>query len=624
MLATFRKSLNTWPARLLFGLLVVAFAVWGIGDVVRNIGRGGAPIRVAGQRIDLAELQPAYQRNLAEAQRKLGNSDPTPELRRSVAIQTVEQMVTQSALSAEARRLGLVVPDDALRRAVFAMPAFQNKQGQFDRAQMDALLRNNGLTEARFLEMMRQQLLQQQVLQSVSAGAAASDEMAKQVYAFQHEKRVADAVTLPFADAPAPPAPTEAQLRRWWENHPDRYSTPEYRRIKAIVLSPETVAKDVQVSDEELKAAWDQHKGEFNTPERRSVEVILTQDETEAQRLAATWQSGADWAAMQQAAERAGAAPVDLSDATRGEFPGEVPPPVHTALGWYVLKVTKVTPGKQESFEQARDALRKRVALEKAADVIYDRANRIDNLLSSGSTLDNLPGDLGVAAVAGTLDADGKTPSGQPAPIPGPAPLRQALIAAAFQEKPGDPPKLTQAPNAPDGAQSFFAVSVESIEAPKLRPFDQVQQTVRADWTGAQVKREQEATAANLMHAVNSGKSLADAAAALGLKVERLPPAGRDAPVAGVPPALVTPLFSLRKRGEATMAETSQGFVVAALAEIQDPDPKADPIGWGAVRDALGQAVGGDEQEIFAVAVRDRSNPYVNPSVIESLAGSGE
>jgi peptidyl-prolyl cis-trans isomerase D len=637
MLAIFRRSLNTWPARLLFMLLVVAFAAWGIGDVVRNLGRDGAPVSVAGRRIDLPELQEAFQRNLAQATRNLGSTEPSAELRQTIAMQTIGQVVTRTALAAKAQHLGLVVPDAALRQAVFDLPAFHGKDGKFDRAIMDSVLRNNGLNEARFLGLLRDELMQRQMLGAVSAGAAASDEMARQVYAFAHEKRIADAVDVPFASAAPPPAPTGKQLERWWANHPDRYSTPEYRRIKAIVLTPQTVAKEVQVTDEDLKTEWDQHKAEFNTPERRSVEVILTQDEAEAQRLAAQWQAGADWAQMQEAASKSGAAPVELKDATRDEFPapelgnavfatpeGTVPPPVHSELGWHVLKVTKVTPGHAETFEEARDALRARVVAEKAADIIYDRANRIDNLLSSGSSLDNLPGDLGVAAITGTLDAEGKTEQGAPAPIPGPAVLRQALIAAAFQQKPGDAPKLTQAPNAPDGTQSFYAVSVESITPPKLRPFKDVTEQVKADWTADAVRHEQESVAAQLLTAVKGGKTLAEAASAAGLKVNRLPAAVRNAPTKGVPPQLVGPLFALGKIGEPTMVETPAGFVVATLAAIQDPDPKSDPVGWHEVREALGNAIGEDMQQIFAVAVRDESNPRINPSTIDTLAGSGE
>ena len=63
------------------------------------------------------------------------------------------------------QRLGIVVPDQAVRQAVFAMPAFRGPNGQFDQQRFQAVLRNNGLTEARFLDMMRADLAQRQLLE---------------------------------------------------------------------------------------------------------------------------------------------------------------------------------------------------------------------------------------------------------------------------------------------------------------------------------------------------------------------------------------------------------------------------------------------------------------------------
>jgi len=92
-----------------------------------------------------------------------------------------------------------------------------------------------------------------------------------------------------------------------------------------------------------------------------------------------------------------------------------------------VLKVTNVTEGTTKTFEAARDDLRARVIADKASDLIYDRANKIETCCPAGFTLDNLPGDLGLAAVTGTLDAQGNTVEGQPAPIPGSNELRNAI-----------------------------------------------------------------------------------------------------------------------------------------------------------------------------------------------------
>ena len=55
-----------------------------------------------------------------------------------------------------------------------------------------------------------------------------------------------------------------------------------------------------------------------------------------------------------------------------------------------------------------KDALRDEVLAAKAADLMYDRANKVDNVLGSGASLDEMPSDLGLVGVAGTLDAAGQ------------------------------------------------------------------------------------------------------------------------------------------------------------------------------------------------------------------------
>jgi peptidyl-prolyl cis-trans isomerase D len=636
MLATLRGGLNTWPARLFFAFLVALFVAWGVGsDILRLISGGfsdNSAATVGNHRIEMPELQDAYRRQLAQAMRTFGDhTEPTPEIKRAVAEQALGRLITESALTQAAEAMGLTAPDDVVRLATFQVPAFRGPSGQFDRSVFERTLANNNLTEARFLALLRVDILHRQLLETVRVGAFAPDVLTREVYAFQQEKRVADEVDLPFAAAPAPPEPTEAQLTRWYENHTDLYATSEMRRIKAVLLSPESVASDVQVTDEDLRGAYEQAKANYNLPEKRSAEVVLLPDEAKAKALAAEWQAGADWATIQATAARAGGTPVDLTDSTREQIPSPelaeavftappdvIAPPVQTALGWYAMKVTKVTAGTMKTQEAARDELRARVIADKASDLIYDRANKIEDLLSGGVVLDNLPGDLGLVAVTGTLDAQGNTATGQPAPIPGSDELRNALIQAAFQMKPGDPPRLTQV--APEGgSQAYFAVTVEDIIPPAPKPFADVSDRVRADWMHDAIRHTQEEAAAKILAAVKSGEALPVAAA--GLPVRRLTPAGRAAPTEGVPFQLITPLFSL-KPGEPTMVETVDGFLVAVLVEVQTPDPASDAIGYGRVRDALTQALANDMESVFTSTVRERAHPQVNRPILNSLTQS--
>ena len=139
------------------------------------------------------------------------------------------------------------------------------------------------------------------------------------------------------------------------------------------------------------------------------------------------------------------------------------------------------------------------------------------------------------------------------------------------------------------GGSAYYALSVEDVTPPAVKPFDAVKDQVAADWTHDAQRHAQEQAAAKLLAAVKGGQSLADAAAVAGVTVRRTPLVTRGDTAEGMPPQLEQLLFSL-KQGEPTMVETADGFIVAVPAEIVEADPKADPAGYGQVR-AGGDAV---------------------------------
>jgi peptidyl-prolyl cis-trans isomerase D len=628
MLAIFRRHLNSWPARVFFLLLVATFVLWGVGDVARNAGGGGTALAVVdGQKIQLPEVEAVYRRQLAQMAQMLGGKlDATPAMKSGIAGSALDQLITQAAVSGAVKSMGLAVSTAALRQAIADIPNFHGQNGQFDQATYEAVLRDSNMTEPQLLAILRAQIGSQELMGAARAGIASPDTLTRAVFDYQQERRVAAAVSLPFAAAPVPPPPDAAALHRWYDNNKDSYQSPEYRRIKAVLLSPDTVAQDVTITDAELQAAYQARKSEYVTPEKRGVEVLLVPDEARAHALAAQWAAGADWATMQKLPD---VSPVELNDAAEPDFPapelgravfsapaGVVAAPVHSALGWHVFKVTAIVPGTSKSFTDVRAALRRAVLADKAANLVDDDANKVQDALSGGAALDDLPGNLGLAAVTGTLDAQGDTPEGKPAPIPGSPALRKALIAAAFKMKKGDPAELADGPKDDPNGQGYFAVIVQDVIPPAPKPYDAVAGAVEHDWMQDQLRREQNEAATAMLVAVTAGKTLEQAAAPR--PVDTLPPVGRGADVPGVPAPLVGPLFTL-KQGEPTMVETPDGFTVAVLQTILPADPAADPIGYSQLRAALAKTLGDDVQTVLTTALRDRAQPRVKTDAINSI-----
>ncbi len=628
MLSFIRHHLGNWFARILFGVLVVAFMGWGVGDMLRNVGTDTAIAHVAGQRIEPAAAEDAYQRELERVSQAMPNGQqPSAQMRSLIAQQVVERLITQAAIGAEVDRLGLVVPDPALRQAVFAMPAFQGPNGAFDHARFQQLLAANSLSEGQFLSLMRQDLGQSQLLDAIGVGADAPATLTAPLFAFQGETRTAAAVFLPFAAAPAPNPPDEAVLKRWWANNPATFSTPEYRRIRLVVLSPDMLAKSQTVPLSALQAAYAQRQADYNKPERRSAEILLAPDQAKAAALAARWRTGASWAEMQQAATDAGASAVSLADALPAEFPDPAlakavfaaPPdsvtgPLQTPLGWHVLEVTAITPGANVSFAEAEPALEQALARQQAVGLVFKRVTGFEDAVAAEPNLEKLPGDLGLVGLTGTLDAAELTEAGNPAPIPGSDALRKAVIKAAFAQAPNQVASVVQGPD-----NSYYALQVQTVTKPHVQPYDAVKDKVLADWTAQAQRTEQNRMATQLMVAANQGTPLADAAAAEGLSATILPPTRRDAPAPGVPAQLLGPLFQLALH-KATMVETADGFVTAELMAIADPTAASDPIGYGQMRDQLARSIASDLEQGLLAALRARAHPRINVAAVQQLA----
>ena len=624
MISAFRRYLDTWYVRTFFVIMVGSFVFWGVGDVVRMIGGATWVVKLGGQTIEGQAFQAEYQRALSAATQALPpGQEATAELKRVTGDRTLQRMVGEAAMGALLRDMRLASPDTAVAATVRGMQAFKDQTGQFSKLQFDAVLRNNSLTEQRYLRSVRDDLTQRQLLGSVIAGATAPLTQAAPVYAALFEQRAADMVEFLFANAPPAPTPDEAALRRFYDNRPDIYATPEYRRVKLAILSAKSLEREIAITDEEIQAAYDRTRASYITPDKRSAQIVSVGDEAKARALLETWRAAPeDWAAIQAAAKTAEAAAIALDDAPRSQFPdpdlasavfsaevGSLTGPVKGGFGWYLLKVTTITPGSEKTLADVKDSLRERVLAEKATDILYSRANTVDNLLGNGGTLDDLPGDLGLIAVTGTLDAEGRTPEGQDAPLPEPRELRDALVAAAFQVRIGDPPRLTEV-KTPAGP-AYFALVVEDVTPPSVRPYDDIRTRVAGDWAFEQQRRAQEEAAAAMLAAIQAGRNFPDAATIAGVIPRLTSRVTRGEGVAGIPPELHRILFGLKKN-EPTMVETAEGFVVAIPVEIVVPNPKDDEAGYARMRGDLARNIGNDFATVFQEAVRLRANPRVN------------
>jgi len=622
MLAWFRKLLSNWIARVFFGILLIVFVFWGISNVATLVSSSTAIATVAGQPIDIAAVQAEYQSELSQAEQK-GAPDATE--RQQIAAAAAATVMRQHALAAVEASLRIVAPDAAVRSQIDAISAFQTN-GVFDQQKFDAVLQQNGYTADRFVSETKSDLANQQLITALTAGATPPAALVAQIYAFIAQARTAETVSITTAAQPAPTPPSEAALTRFYKNHLQKYSAPEYRTIKLVILSPDVLAPTEPVSDAELQAAYSRVAATQTVQASRSVDVITVDDPDKAAKLAADWKAGASWAAMQGQAKAAGAVPIALDHTQKNQLPSaqladavfaaplnQVIGPKPGAFGYFIIDVTGAVNAGAPPFSMVSAQLKQQLQMEKAQAQVNANVDNVQDALAGQTPLDQLPGNLGLTAVQGTLDANGNGLDGTPAPIPGGANLKTAIVKAVFAAHVGDPAQLITATG-----NNYYAFTIDKISPPAPKPYAQVQAQVAADWTQDQLSREAEQQAASLMEAVNTGRTLDAAAAAAGLTTSVTDPVTRGAAPTGLPASMVQILFSL-KVGEPTMQPTTDGFLVAVLTKIDQPPESAAPDEVAQITQSLAKSLQNDVAESFLAGLQTREHITLDQKMLAQV-----
>jgi foldase protein PrsA len=152
-------------------------------------------------------------------------------------------------------------------------------------------------------------------------------------------------------------------------------------RVKLDVLSNKirekvTKGKD-QVTDAAAQKYYDDNKSRFARPEQRDLLVVLTKTEAKADQARAALEDGDKWGAVAKefsidqaskaqggklAAVSKGQQEKALDDAVFSAKKNELTGPVKTQFGYYVFRVTKVTPASQQTLDQAKATIKQLLA----------------------------------------------------------------------------------------------------------------------------------------------------------------------------------------------------------------------------------------------------------------------
>lgn len=607
MLQTLRSKSGGLVAKGLMVLLIIAFGTWGVQGYLNQARQGDVVATVGGDSISTRELAVAFARDVRRFQSQ--GSDISAEQARNLGLMdlALDRLIQGRTYDAAGKWLGMGISDDRVAQAIREEKAFYDESGQFSRSRFDYLLRNSGISEAQYVADLRRDMLRREIINSLAFTKGAPSMLELKLHLYRNERRVATTLLVTVDETLDVGAPTEEDIAQIHQEQAELYTAPERRSATFVLLTLERAMEDIQLSEEDLRQRYEETQQVYTTPEMRTVRQMRFDDEETARKAAAMLGEGRSFAAV--AKEMAGMEgdALDFGEFRRGDFPipelvgtidslpeGGTSEPVSTDFGWHIFQVSAIAPESVKPFEEVRAQIEDSLKKDRAGEVLYDMSGKFEDKLAEGETLEEAGAAMGVEpSKTGLVDIEGMDSEGKQAEgLPGGEFLNTLFVTAA-----GEQSTLQQLENG-----NYYILRTDEVVPSALRPLDDVRDEIIANWQAEKRREAAKERALALVDRIEKGESLPDIAAAEGLEAKDSKPFtrrgdGLDSDL--ITQVLVSDLFRLQP-GQAAMAETGNGFVVASLKSVQ----AAGPSDTGALAEIIGNQMMGDTLRELDSALR--------------------
>lgn len=627
MLESIRAHLSGWPVRILMGVLVVAFAIWGIGDVFRGGLGGDVVAEVGGVEITGPQLRREFERNYRNLQQQGASIDRRQAVQFGLVEQSLQGLIADRLIQAHAHDLGVTISDATLGERVRQDPAFRDGAGAFDRSRVALIARSVGISEDAFLEQMRAEMVRNEMLRAVTQPVVTPDALARQVWLRDNEARSGRALVV--LDAGIEVAdPDDATLAAFLEENKASWQTPEFRGFTVALLTPQEFAEEAAVTEEAVRADYDARVAEFRTPERRETRQLLAPDEATAKEAAALLAAGrspaevaAEMAAKGVSSEALGAMtrdqlPPELADAIFALQPGQDSAPVQSLFGWHIFRLDRIELESTVPFETARAGIEQQLRLAAAAERLPELGNKLEDAIAGGGAIEDAAAQVGAQVrKVEAIDRQGRDRDGKS--LPG-DPLPAEVLASVFETPVDDTSNLLETP---DGG--YFVVHVDRIDPARTKTLDEARAPLTEAWRAKQRADGSRKLAQELRERAAAGESLeALQAASPGIEVRPVGPLTRQQRGVALEPAAVEQLFATPSgKVLADVARLADGTAVVVVDTVDRPEPPAD---LADLRARLGNELRRDLLEQYETALRLRFPARVDENQLGALIRAEE
>ena len=384
-------------------LLVLAFSVWGIGDIFRNYDVGTLA-RIGDREVEAQEFLFRYNREVNRVSSELERFVSTEEARESgLDYQILSNLILEKTINSSGDKMKLRPSDQSLADRIKNTNSFKNAFNQFDKNVFNQVLRQNGINEALFLEMERDSLSQVQIYRALFDNLELSKEFNNLIYKFQYEDREIEYVILNLKESSLEELSlTEIDVDDYYKKNKNRYKSEPMRNFSLITLLEVDLSSSIDVEENIIREIYQNNVQDYEKQEKRTYYLIPFLDQESANSALIDFEENKDilkiinkrGLTIQDVEQKSLSIDQGLTpeisqlafESNLNQLTGAVEGPFGPSLV-YVKNIEKAT---RSSFEETREQITEDYKSNIVQDKIYSLYNLIEDQRAEGLTFEEI------------------------------------------------------------------------------------------------------------------------------------------------------------------------------------------------------------------------------------------
>ena len=631
MLQFIRSKVTSIFIKVLFGILILSFAIWGIGDIFLGKKKAETAISIGEIEYDSDDIRQEFERT-----RKAMRLPPEylSLVKPQVLDSVINSMVNNGLIAAETSNMKLTISQNQLKNWVAKSPAFKDQGGKFSPELFRRNLYNADLTEEAFFKTLREEIKRNQLLTALGGFIEPNAKMIEMLLSYRYERRRVHAVVMSLNDVVITTTPKEEELKKIYDETKDELTAPEYRRATYIHLTPKEIAKEIFIPEKKLRESYQLRKDEFTKPATRKIKQFVFNSKTAAVNAKTNAEKSRDFLTILNYMKKIvnNERLTSLSDITERDFNdeqekiaafrtsvGQLSDPIKTAFGWKIFLIESEQPEVVAPFKEASPKIKEELAGEKALDALFDLTNQFEDSLASGATIEEAARTINVKLRRLPFtDLQGISQTNTPQTE---IPQSKQFLSTLFSTLKGKQSNLIETEEG-----GYFLLRPDDILKRRKLSFAEAKAKLKARWDSAQRQQIIIEKAKSLADSSKGGIGLKNAAANSGYKVNTTKLFTRLSDGLNMtlyPAELASIAFEL-STGNVGIVEGSTKVAIIELNEIQKATIDRKSEEWKSIKQEIQASMQEDYIETTLQLLKTKYSIAINRPLIDQLTAAQE